>query len=106
MKRIFYFFAICMCGFVSINIIAATRSDKSDINKNLNIFTSIYKELQRSYVDTIDANKTMRTAIDAMLYTIDPYTEYIPKEEQEEFKRFNKGNALYSSNTRNRIWQL
>lgn len=91
MRRIFYLFAICMCGFISANVLGATRSDKTDINKNLNIFTSIYKELQRSYVDTIDANKTMRTAIDAMLYTIDPYTEYIPKEEQEEFLTISTG---------------
>ena len=91
MKRLAYIFfaaAIFLAGAVSL---ADTRSDKADINKNLSIFTSLYKQLQTSYVDTIDANKTMRIAIDAMLYSIDPYTEYIPKEEQEEFMTISTG---------------
>lgn len=71
--------------------IADTRSNKADISKNLNIFTSIFKELQTSYVDTIDANKTMKIAIGTMLYSIDPYTEYIPKEEQDEFMTISTG---------------
>lgn len=91
MKRLAYIFfaaAIFLAGAASL---ADTRSDKADINKNLSIFTSLYKQLQTSYVDTIDANKTMRIAIDAMLYSIDPYTEYIPKEEQEEFMTISTG---------------
>ena len=91
MKRLAYIFfaaAIFLAGAASL---ADTRSDKADINKNLSIFTSLYKQLQTSYVDTIDANKTMRIAIDAMLYSIDPYTEYIPKEEQAEFLTISTG---------------
>ena len=70
---------------------AETRSPKQDISRNLDIFTSIYKELQTAYVDTIDVNKSMRTAIDAMLNRIDPYTEYIPENEQDQFLSISTG---------------
>lgn len=71
--------------------VGATRSSKSDISRNLDTFASIYKALQTSYVDTIDADKSMNTAISAMLNEIDPYTEYIPENEQDEFLTISTG---------------
>lgn len=71
--------------------VSATRSSKSDISRNLDTFASIYKALQTSYVDTIDADKSMNTAISAMLNEIDPYTEYIPESEQDEFLTISTG---------------
>lgn len=70
---------------------AATRSPKNDISRNLDIFTAVYKNLQTSYVDSIDADKSINTAIAAMLNEIDPYTEYIPESEQEEFMTISTG---------------
>lgn len=70
---------------------AATRSKKSDIARNLDIFNAIYKELQTFYVDSIDAEKSINTAIGAMLNDIDPYTEYIPAKEQEQFRTMTTG---------------
>lgn len=72
-------------------LFADTRSSKDAINRNLEIFSSVYKELQTSYVDSIDADKTMRTAIDALLNTIDPYTEYISEDERDEFMTITTG---------------
>lgn len=82
--------ALAVTGYVSAAW-ADTRSPKEAVNRNLEIFSSIYKELQTSYVDSIDADKTMRTAIDALLNTIDPYTEYIPEDEREEFMTISTG---------------
>ncbi len=76
---------------LSILSSAATRSKKSDIARNLDIFNSIYKELQTFYVDSIDAEKSINTAIAAMLNDIDPYTEYIPAKEQEQFRTMTTG---------------
>jgi len=70
---------------------AATRSPKQDITRNLDIFTSIYKTLQTTYVDTIDAEKSMNTAIMAMLDDIDPYTEYIPEKMRDDFMTISSG---------------
>ena len=70
---------------------AATRSSKSDISRNVDIFTSIYKTLQTNYVDTIDADESMNTAIAVMLDEIDPYTEYIPESAQDNFLTISTG---------------
>ena len=70
---------------------AATRSKKSDISRNLDIFNSLYKELQTFYVDSIDAEKSINTAINAMLNDIDPYTNYIPEKDQESFMTISTG---------------
>ncbi|MDE6465514.1 MAG: PDZ domain-containing protein, partial [Duncaniella sp.] len=70
---------------------AATRSKKTDISRNLDVFNSLYKELQTFYVDSIDAEKSINTAINAMLNDIDPYTEYIPAKDQEQFRTMTSG---------------
>ena len=70
---------------------ATTRSNKSEVSRNLLIFNTLFKELQTQYVDTIDATGSMRTAIDAMLGRIDPYTEYYPAEEQDQLLSISSG---------------
>lgn len=89
MKKILTFAA----AIVVLSLIAgaATRNNKAEISRNLDIFNSLYKELQTFYVDTIDASKSITTAIDAMLDDIDPYTEYIPQDKQDAFKRMTTG---------------
>lgn len=61
------------------------------IVKNLDIFSSVVKELDMFYVDTIDPNKSIRDGIDAMLYSLDPYTEYYPEEDRSELEQMLKG---------------
>ena len=56
------------------------------ISKNLDIFVSIYKEINLSYVDPVNTSKLMKTGIDAMLNELDPYTEYVQESEIEDFK--------------------
>ncbi len=70
---------------------AAKRNNDAEISRNLDIFTSLYKELNTYYVDTIDAQKSIETAINAMLNDIDPYTEYIPLKDQEDFLTISTG---------------
>lgn len=79
--------AVTVCLVAS----AAVRSDKADISRNLDIFNSLYKELQTFYVDSIDADASINTAIEAMLQDIDPYTEYIPRDKQDDFKHVTTG---------------
>lgn len=89
MKKIF---SIALLAALSLTTLQAeTRSSKRDISRSLDIFTSLFKQLQTSYVDTIDAEKSVTTAINAMLNDIDPYTNYIPESEQEEFMTIATG---------------
>lgn len=57
------------------------------IAKNLDTFNSIVKELDMFYVDTLDPNKTVREGIDYMLFSLDPYTEYYPEDDQAELQQ-------------------
>lgn len=62
-----------------------------EVAKNMEIFNSIVKELDILYVDSIDANVTIKKGIDAMLYSLDPYTEYYPADEQSQLEQMIKG---------------
>src|SRR5689334_188935 len=62
-----------------------------EIAKNLDIFATLFKEVNALYVDEINPNKLVRTGIDAMLTSLDPYTNYIPEDEVEDFRTINTG---------------
>mgnify|MGYP003292025346 CR=1 FL=1 len=62
-----------------------------EISKNMDIFNAIYKELDLLYVDTIRPEKTIKTGIDEMLMSLDPYTNYIPDEEMDKLKLMTTG---------------
>ncbi|MES2875681.1 MAG: S41 family peptidase [Bacteroidota bacterium] len=60
--------------------------DLFQVSKNLDIFASVYKNLSINYVDNVNSSKMMKTGIDAMLEDLDPYTEYIPESDIEDYK--------------------
>ena len=62
-----------------------------EISKNLEIFTSTYKEINSNYVDDVDAAKLMRTGIEAMVESLDPYTNYISESEVEDYRFMTTG---------------
>lgn len=62
-----------------------------EIAKNLDIFASLFKEVNALYVDEINPNKAIRTGIDAMLNSLDPYTNYISEDEVEDYRTLNTG---------------
>ena len=62
-----------------------------EVSKQLEIFNAIIKEVEISYVDSIETQKFMRRGIDAMLSGLDPYTEYIAEEEMERLKYITSG---------------
>ncbi|MBR76677.1 MAG: peptidase S41 [Flavobacteriales bacterium] len=62
-----------------------------EIAKNLDIFNSLYKELNSLYVDDTDPGELMKESIDHMLESLDPYTTYIPESEIEDFRFMTTG---------------
>lgn len=62
-----------------------------EIAKNLDIFATLFKEVNALYVDEVNPNTLVRTGIDAMLASLDPYTNYIPEDEVEDFRTINTG---------------
>lgn len=61
------------------------------IVKNLDIFATLYKEVNTYYVDEVNPNDLMKVGIDAMLYSLDPYTNYIPEDQIEDFRTMTTG---------------
>lgn len=68
------------------------NSDLFEITKNLEIFTSIYKELNAHYVEEIDPSHLMKIGIDAMMHSLDPYTVYYSENEIQRSKYITEGN--------------
>lgn len=78
---------VCLLMFSTCVVAQNKYDDKGfEISKNLEIFSTVYKNLQLNYVDDIEPGKLMKTAIDAMLASLDPYTVYIPESEIEDVK--------------------
>jgi carboxyl-terminal processing protease len=78
--------------FIAAGLIATAaltwsfKEDLFQVSKNLDIFASLYKEVSINYVDETNPSDLMKTGIDAMLDGLDPYTEYIPESEIEDYK--------------------
>lgn len=62
-----------------------------EIAKNLDIFATLFKEVNALYVDEVNPNKVIKTGIDAMLASLDPYTNYIPEDDIEDFRTQSTG---------------
>ena len=69
------------------------RTDQKnfEISKNLDIFYTLFRELNLFYVEEIQPEKLIKTGIDDMLESLDPYTTYIPEEEMDDFKFMTTG---------------
>jgi len=69
-----------------------TDSDRYfEIAKNLDVFATLFKEVNTYYVDDVPPAQMMRTGIDAMLKSLDPYTNYIPEDDIEDFRTMTTG---------------
>jgi carboxyl-terminal processing protease len=84
-------FALLLIGFTSIATIESDHNKYFEISKNIEIFTNLYKEINTYYVDDLDPGKLMRTGVDAMLESLDPYTNYISETEIEGFRYITDG---------------
>ena len=86
---------VLIFSVLSIFLIAANnRTDHwkyFEISKNIEIFTTLYKELNTYYVDDVDPSKLMRTGVDAMLNSLDPYTNYISESDIEGYRFITEG---------------
>lgn len=80
-------------GVVLISLLSfVTPGDRYfEIARNLEIFATVFKQVNALYVDEVNPNRLMKTAIDAMLESLDPYTNYIPEDEVENFRTENTG---------------
>ena len=78
---------VCLISLSTYVVGQTNYEDKGfEISKNLEMFSSVYKNLHLNYVDDVEPGKLIKTAIDAMLASLDPYTVYIPESDIEDVK--------------------
>lgn len=78
---------VVLTGVLIVSIFSFSFvEDLFQVSKNLDIFAAIYKQLSINYVDDVNSSEMMKNGIDAMLEELDPYTEYIPEAEIEDYK--------------------
>ena len=68
--------------------------DLFEVSRNMEIFSELYKEINEVYVDETDPTRLMRTAIDSMLISLDPYTNFYGESQVDESKLIRTGQYL------------
>lgn len=84
------FITLAIAGF-TLAFNSPTGDRSFEIVKNLDIFITAFKEVNAHYVDEINPTKLMRTGLDAMLTSLDPYTDYIPEDDIEDYRTITTG---------------
>ncbi len=84
MKKTKYILAVLTALGVAAS--ASAQSKSFSLGKWVELHNAILKELNRSYVDSLEVGRIEREGVDAMLEALDPYTVYVPEEEQEDFR--------------------
>ena len=85
MKRTRYALAVLAAALLATSA-ASAQSKSFSLGKWVELHNAILKELNRSYVDSLEVGRIEREGVDAMLEALDPYTVYVPEEEQEDFR--------------------
>lgn len=88
LKKIITGIAILLATF---SFTAFTETNYFEISKNLDIFATLFRELNIYYVDDADPGELIKTGIDAMLESLDPYTNFIPEAKMEDYKIMTTG---------------
>ena len=85
-NKIAYFFT-----FLFLSSFTSGDTNLFEVSKNLDVFNDIYKNINIKYVDNVSPGEFMKTGINAMLKSLDPYTVYYPESNIEEVKYMKTG---------------
>ncbi len=92
MKHKFFFGTAALVAILSLAASFSPVGDKFfEISRNIEIFANVYRELNTNYVEEIDPGKLMRTGIDAMMNSLDPFTNYISEADIESYRLTTEG---------------
>ena len=86
LKKIRWYYLVIAFGILGLFSFKTASTNYFEISKNLDIFATLFREVNTYYVDDVDAGKLIKKAIDEMLESLDPYTNYISEAEAEDFR--------------------
>jgi len=87
MKKYLIILSLCLASVFAFNF----SQDYFEVSKNLDIFNTLYRELNIAYVDETKPGQLMKTGIEAMLASLDPYTNYYTENDVEDYKYMTTG---------------
>ena len=91
--------SLCLMAVGNVTGLAQSTSPQpshdQSVSRNLSTFSSIVKELEMNYVDSIRPKEAFGAAISAFLETVDPYTEYYSSEDRNELMKMTTGEYDY-----------
>jgi len=92
MNRKKIWIGIALISVIGFSFYSFTRDQKNfEVAKNLDIYHTLFRELNMFYVDDVNPNKLVKTSIDKMLGSLDPYTNYISEDQIEDFRFMTTG---------------
>lgn len=91
MKKKILILTTLFCAFIGISAAVYNNDKLFEIAKNIEIFTKVYRELNTNYVDDIDPSTLMKTGIDAMVASLDPFTNYWSETQIESWRYMTEG---------------
>lgn len=84
--------ATIIVTIVGVGFYSFTQDEKNfEVAKNLDIYHTLFRELNMFYVDEVNPNKLVKTSIDEMLQSLDPYTNFISEDQMEDFRFMTTG---------------
>lgn len=91
MKKSYKYLCLIVVFVMGMSAVSVNNDKLYEIGKNIEIFVKVYKELNTHYVDDIDPSQLMRTGIDAMVGSLDPYTNYISESQIQNYRIATQG---------------
>jgi carboxyl-terminal processing protease len=83
---------VALIGISSVGFFAFEQDNLFEISKNIDIFVTLFRELNANYVDEVKTEPIIHKGIDAMLESLDPYTEFIAESDVEDYKMSHVSN--------------
>jgi carboxyl-terminal processing protease len=92
MKRTRIWIGILIIAIAGVGFYSFTQDEKNfEVAKNLDIYHTLFRELNMFYVDEVNPNNLVKTSIDQMLESLDPYTTFISEDQMEDFRFMTTG---------------
>ncbi|MBP9078513.1 MAG: S41 family peptidase, partial [Haliscomenobacter sp.] len=85
--------AILAGGLLGLAFVPMPTNREFEISKNLEIFANLYRQLNNGYVDELDPGVLMRTGLEAMVGSLDPFTNYIAESDIERYRIIQEGSS-------------
>ena len=86
-----YIIPVVFTALLGIAAVNVENGKYFEIAKNIELFANVYREINTNYVDELDPARTMRIGIDAMLKSLDPFTNFISESEIESYRFLSEG---------------